>query len=575
MSGPKPIAHPYARISDPIQRKGGGLHRQTVSPETGARIKEFCRLYGFTPSKRILVDDGISAWKGLNATPDHELGKFIGEANRGLIQPEDCLLVEILDRISRQNVWAAMALVNDLRELKIHIGRLDRMKLLRYDSSDIGDFFEAAVEFSRGNSESEAKSYRNKAKWQHRRQEARDRGETITRRLPAWVEEKDGQRVLISGRADILRHIFELSASGRGLFAIMQKLTRAGIEGFGPSGRWSVSYLGLLLSDRRVLGEFQPRLRGGQGKGSPDGEPIKDYFPRVISDELWYRVRQGAQDRHRRPGKVTADVNVFAGLLVGARDGLAYTAGRETANKRKYPYRILHSVAPRTGAGKAYAFPLPTFERAVFSQLREIDPHAILNGDQAPDETIVIAGELARVEASIAALNADMDLHGETPALLKRVRDKDARRVELSAQLAEARQRAAHPLSETWGEAQTLLGALDAAPDPEEARLRLRAALRRMVDEIRLLVVPRGRDRLCAAQIWFAGGERHRDYLILHRPPKANAASRTEGGAWALSLNDAVALGPLDLRQRAHAERLEAALGSLDLAGLVQRMRKI
>jgi DNA invertase Pin-like site-specific DNA recombinase len=546
-----PIAHPYARISDPEQRKGGGLHRQTA-PETVAAIKEFCRLFGFTPSKRILVDDGVSAWKGLNATPDHELGKFIADANRGLIRPGDCLLVENLDRVSRQDVWAAMALVNDLRQLKIHVGRLDRMKLLRYDSKDIGDFFESAVEFSRGNSESEAKSFRNGKKWAARRQEGRQNGKTITRRLPAWIDEIDGQRVVKPGCAQTIKDIFELSASGRGLYAIMKKLTEQGIEGFGPSGRWSVSYLGLLLSDCRVTGRFQPRR-----DGKPDGDPIEDYFPRIISDDLWNRVRDGAEQRWRRPGKVTADVNVFAGLLKGALDGQSYVVGKETGKGK--PYRTLRSTAPRMSAGKANSFPLVTFERAIFSLLREIDPHEILNGDSGPDETIVLAADLARVEASIAALNADMDEHGESPNLMKRVREKEARQRELSEKLAKARQKAANPLSESWGEAQTLLDALDSAPDKEDARLRLRAALRRIVESIWLLVMPRGRDRLAAVQIWFAGGECHRDYLIFHRPPKANQSARAPGCTSVRSLADVVKLGPLDLRKREDARRLAAA----------------
>ena len=52
----EPVAHPYARISDPIQRKGGGLERQTA-----ADIKEFARRFGFRLSKRMLIDDGVSA----------------------------------------------------------------------------------------------------------------------------------------------------------------------------------------------------------------------------------------------------------------------------------------------------------------------------------------------------------------------------------------------------------------------------------------------------------------------------------------------------------------------------------
>src|SRR5262249_37215094 len=105
-AAPDPIAHPYCRISDPTQRKGGGLERQT-----SADVSKFCDLFDFTPSKRVLVDDGVSAFKGLNATPDHELGRFLADAQRGLVRPGDCLLIENWDRLSRQDVWAAMGLV--------------------------------------------------------------------------------------------------------------------------------------------------------------------------------------------------------------------------------------------------------------------------------------------------------------------------------------------------------------------------------------------------------------------------------------------------------------------------------
>src|SRR5262249_37350206 len=119
----------------------------------------------------------------------------------------------------------------------------------------------------------------------------------------------------------------------------------------------------------------------------------------------------------------------------------------------------------------------------------------------------------------------------------------------------------------------TLLEALDAAPDQEEARLRLQAALRRIVEEIRLLVGKRGRDRLAAVQIWFAGGQKHRDYLIqkhrdyliLHRPPKGNAAPRTEGGRWGDSLVSAAAVEELDLRRVEDAAALAEVLGEMDL----------
>ena len=67
-----PVLHPYVRISDPTQRKGGGLERQPTP-----NLEGFCRQFGFTLSKKIWVDDGVSAFKGLNATPNHQLGQFL------------------------------------------------------------------------------------------------------------------------------------------------------------------------------------------------------------------------------------------------------------------------------------------------------------------------------------------------------------------------------------------------------------------------------------------------------------------------------------------------------------------
>src|SRR5262245_19135902 len=155
-----PVLDPYVRISDPDQRKGGGLDRQT-----NADVASFADRFGFTPSGEVWEDDGVSAWEGMNATPEHQLGRYLGLVRQGGRRPGDCLLLENWDRLSRQNIWAAIGLVNDLRQLGIHVGRLDRGKLLRYDSTDVGDFFEAAVELMRGNSESTAKSLRNGDRW--------------------------------------------------------------------------------------------------------------------------------------------------------------------------------------------------------------------------------------------------------------------------------------------------------------------------------------------------------------------------------------------------------------------------
>jgi DNA invertase Pin-like site-specific DNA recombinase len=529
--------------------------------QTTADADSFCREFGFALSKRILADDGVSAWKGLNASPNHQLGQFLADARKGLIPRGDCLLLENYDRLSRQDPWAAISLVSELRQLGIHIGRLDRMKLLRYDSTDPGDFFEASIEFMRGNSESNAKSDRNGKAWARKRKAARESGAIITHRLPAWVEDRGGKLKLIADRAAIVKRIFALAAEGHGTALIVKKLTRENVPAFGESGHWTRAYVGLILKDRRVLGDFQPRKRDG----STDGPPILNYYPAAISETGFYAARAGAGSRRQKQGRIGNRVELFSGLLRNAREGDSYYVATRTDGGKHS--RVLVNTNAAEGRAKCYSFPLATFETAILSKLSEIDPHEILNGDSGADETLALAGELASLEAKSAELEAEL-LKGDVVALANVLRRLEARKRELAEKLAEAREKAAHPLSESWGEAQTLLDALQNASDPQDVRLRLRSALKRTVDSIWLLVVAKGRDRLCAAQIWFQGGDRHRDYLIWHRPTRANRAARIQGQWWARSLVDVVKPGAMDLRKRQDATKLEKVLSDIDVSGI-------
>jgi hypothetical protein len=579
------VLHPYCRISDPGQRKGGGLERQTT-----ADLTTFAERYGFAVSKRILIDDGVSAFHGLNATPAHQLGRFLAEATRGLIPPGDCLLLENWDRLSRQDIWAAIGLVNDLRQLGIHVGRLDRMKLLRCDSNDPGDFFEAAIELMRGHSESKAKEDRNGKAWVRKRQAAREGRKLVTRRVPLWIEERGGNLYLIPEKSAVVKRVFTLAAAGYGYCAICRKLNDDGVPPFGDfeeylderdpdnprvrrrakkggrlgGGRWGIHYLARLLNDRRVLGEYQPRTRGRK----PAGPPIPGYYPSAVTKEE-YDAAQGAADCRRKKGsggkerkarRIGKHINLFAGLVKNARDGDDYIAATK-------PVRVLVNARSQAGGGRAYSFPLPVFETAVLGCLREIKPHDILNGDSGPDESLVLAGQLAAVEAELAVIDADVAANGYNPAAGRRSADLEACKADLTAQLALARQEALHPLSETWGEVQTLAEALATAPDPADARIRLRAKLRRIVSGAWLLIVSRGRDRLAAVQIDFAKGRR-RTYLIHYRQ-----AGYRRSGFWqvlssTLPWQRAVYLPkePPDLSTRQGAEDAETFLKGLSAA---------
>src|SRR5262249_7197914 len=271
------------------------------------------------------------------------------------------------------------------------------------------------------------------------------------------------------------------------------------------------------LKTRHAVGELQPRTRDGK----PAGDPIPNYYPAAVTEDEWLAARAGAEQRRHVRGHLGKNLNVFAGLLRHAPDRDTLFAVKGGAGRRPGRHGRAHValMTPRgaDGRGQSWSFPYTTFEPAVLSLLAEVDPAEVLGQTEGPDEVLTLSGELAQVEAKIAELEAEL-LKGDVAALARVLRAQEDRKRDLATRLAQARRKAAHPLSEAWGEAKSLLEALKSAPDPEDARLRLRGALRRIVDSFWLLIVPRGRDRLCAVQVWFQGSGSCRNYLILHRP---------------------------------------------------------
>ena len=151
-------------------------------------------------------------------------------------------MVESLDRLSRQQIQPALLLVLSLLQRGIRIVQLQPTEIVYDDKSDTTPIILMLVELSRANSESRVKSERVHAAWGERRKRAR-KGEILTRKLPAWIEERNGKLVAIPERARAIRLIFEWSESGLGISMIQRRLIAEGIPAFGSSGRWSYASL--------------------------------------------------------------------------------------------------------------------------------------------------------------------------------------------------------------------------------------------------------------------------------------------------------------------------------------------
>ncbi|MFL5338822.1 MAG: recombinase family protein, partial [Gemmataceae bacterium] len=516
------LGYSYIRFSSTQQIHGDSVRRQTLAAQA------WCAKNGVRLDEALTFRDlGKSAYLGEHRkNPDRNaLAAFLKLVEDDKVPHGSYLCIESLDRLTREHIQPALLLVLGLLQAGVRIVQLSPSEMVYDDKSEAHAIMLMIVELMRGHSESKRKSDLITSVWSKRKQQARESKKPYTGMLPAWIEERGGKLHLIPERAAVVERIFRMTIDGYGLTSVVRKLSEEKVPTFGEvivregrkrsqfSGKWSRAYLSRILRDRRAIGEFQPCRREGHKK-IPDGDPVAGYFPPVVSESDWLAARAGAQQRRDKPGRLGKNINLFSGLVKHARDGDTYFMvtridGHTSRAHRSPDRKLLVNMRSTEGDAPGYSFPFPVFMQAVLSMLAEINPGDILNGDDGPDEVLTLAQELTGVEARIGEFEVEL-LKGDVTALAKVLRKMEARKKELAAALADARPKAANPLSESWGEAKTLLGVLEKSPDPTEARLRLRSALRRIVDTITLLVVPRGRDRLAAVQIHFAGGK-HRD----------------------------------------------------------------
>ena len=181
-------AYSYIRFSTPEQAKGHSLQRQTDVARAWAA------------ANGVVLDDELTfqdkgVWgpqEGANVETG-ALGAFLERVKDGTVPRGSWLLVESLDRISRQSARKAVRTIEDIVEAGITV--VDLSDGGREYSSEALDkdpmlFMMMVVRFIRGNEESALKSTRVAAAYaEKRRMFATDANLTkpYTIRLPAWI----------------------------------------------------------------------------------------------------------------------------------------------------------------------------------------------------------------------------------------------------------------------------------------------------------------------------------------------------------------------------------------------------
>lgn len=493
-------AFSYLRMSTDEQLKGDSRRRQLE------KSRKYAEEHGLDLADEDQLEDiGVSAFKGANVTGG-ALGRFIEAAGTPAVPAGSYLLVESLDRITRQRVDRGLALFLQIIQAGINVVTLMDGHVYKAGETQLTDLIISLVAMSTAHEESAKKAERVGAAWRNKRKNAAEK-RPMTKWAPAWLRLSDDRTryEVIPERAAVVRSIFEDAAAGIGMYRIAVRLNVSQTPTFNPSKGWHQSYVSKILSNRAVLGEFQPHRRI-DSKHVPDGEPIEGYFPVIVDRELFYRAQNGKEQRRVNGAgrKGVGFANLFGGLAACAYCGSAMKFENKGSGRKGGAYLICNDAKRRLGCTAA-RWKYRDFEASFLAFVQELDLDSIINvnDDAAVRKTLenersTLQGELRSVILASEQTFASLAAGGPVEFLTGKLSEIAARSAELKALLkanedkrqnTEARR---SRLTESRDEIRTLVQRLQGETSDELYKLRAQIASRLRTLVVSLRVAPMG-----------------------------------------------------------------------------------
>ncbi len=286
-------AYLYSRVSKATQAEHGqGLDRQS---EAALKFLEQYPEYTLADDYNI-IDAGVSAYTGANVKDSAGLGGFIKAVREGHIPHGSLLVIEAPDRLTRLGIRKGQRLFDELANNGIDIGLVRFGLIIRHDDeNDFTSSLIVSVGLYLGHLESKQKSERVKAAFAKFHTEARNSKKPIKTQTPLWINfNKDKTTLLLNKHVNDIKRMIELRFNGHGVTEIARTLTGEGFTH--PKGKpWNKGTVRNVLMARQLIGEFQPLTStkvDGKRVNTNAGEPIQDYYPRVLDDQTFYAIQR-------------------------------------------------------------------------------------------------------------------------------------------------------------------------------------------------------------------------------------------------------------------------------------------
>ena len=389
-----PKAYSYIRMSTPEQITGDSLRRQIAAADAYALRK------GLEIEQRF-DDIGVSGFRGKNAQIG-ALKNFLEQVESGKIAKGSYLIVESIDRLSRDKVSNALALLTSIIHAGIVVVALSENKEFSTKNVDDDSFslMYALLSMVRAHDESRRKSSMLGAAWSEKRSEARKIGKPLTKLAPAWLKMKSDRLgyEIIHERAEIVRRIFDEILAGRGAGSIAKDLTMNGPKPWGRSKVWNESYIKKIADSLAVFGDYQPHVYKEDDQGNlkrvPEGEPIVGYYPAILDKETFLRAKIAMRQRRvtGRGRKGAAFRNPLTGLMK-CRCG----SGIQFIDKGKLPKGGTYlrcSQAVRKGDCTCPAYKFDVVLQVIIGCVKQLDVRRFLNNNESKVQSEDIANKL-------------------------------------------------------------------------------------------------------------------------------------------------------------------------------------
>lgn len=407
----------YHRVSSDQQLDGSGIARQAELLEGYLERTGICFEMD-DPIPVVLSDQGVSAFKGLNIS-EGELGAWMEEVRKGMWD-SSILVVESIDRFSRQNPFDVMGYINALMAHNVAIH--DVMANIVISRSNSKDLPFVMMNAQRAYDESKYKSDRIRKGWAKKREQAFNKGTIVTNKRPQWIDVEDDKYIL-NHKAAVIKEIFELYKTGLGCPTIAKELQKKEGEQYKFNRAWTGELVHKILTNRRVTGKIfiSETIRNHDDLDNPVTQ--KKYqmnvYPIVVNEDEFELVQDLLKSRRPNAGRITVKKtdneevliksNLFSGIArcMDCGGPMYHNVVRAKRTPKKgdpkvEEYRYIRCLSERDGLCNNKAMTYETVERFVVEHLIGMDISTVIKEQEFNPELEVIRIQIDQVKDQIA-----------------------------------------------------------------------------------------------------------------------------------------------------------------------------